>query len=164
MSTEEPSEPFPFHEGRLPMTDEELRIMERNRRLTRRIMVPMMTVLGICGVVGGIFAILTEKSVVGIGLTFSAITMLGFALFYFSDTRKPVELPEKFFVTGVITGKRKRGSAFTSVYYEINLNRGTYTCYVGEEDFKRLKAGDKVQCERLVENSVFADRVVVLSN
>lgn len=164
MSSAGPEDQFPYQEGRLPMTEEELRIMERNRRLTRRIMVPMMTVLGGCGLFGGIFAIFTDKSAVGIGLTFSAVTMLGFAWYYFTDTKKQVELPEKFFVSGVITQKRQRGSVFTQVYYEINLNRSKYVCYVSQKDFKRLKVGDKVQCERLVESSVFADRVVVLSN
>lgn len=143
------------------MTEEELRIMERNRRLTRRIMVPMMTVLGGCGLVGGIFAILTDMSAVGIGLTFSAVTMLGFATFYFYDSKKPVERPEKFFITGVITRKKKSGD-FTRRYYSIELNGDRHRCYLTEAEFGKVKVGDHVQCERLVETSVFADRVVVL--
>lgn len=144
------------------MSDEELRVMERNRRLTRHIMVPLMLLLGGSGVVGGIFAITQEVSEVGIGLTSSALIMLLLGWFYARDTRKPIERPEKFFVSGVITDKRKTGSAFTTTYHEIKLNGGKYTCFINEKDFKKLKPGDVVQCERLEENSLHADRVVLL--
>ncbi len=155
----------PYEEGRLPMTEEELRMMERNRRLTRRVMVPMMGLMGTSGLAGGFWAISTETIAVGIGLTFSALIMLGFAGFYFADTRKPIERREKFFVTGVITGKKKRGSEFTSVYYELILNGGNYRCFVyNKKDFEKVKLGDIVQCERLEENSVYADRVTVMTH
>jgi hypothetical protein len=88
--------------------------------------------------------------------------MLGFAWFYATDTKRPVERPEKFFVTGVITSKRKINSDFPYVYYEIKLNSGKYKCYVSKLDFERLKPGNVVQCERLNENSMYADRVLVV--
>lgn len=156
------SNAHPFETGCLSMSDEELSVLERNRRLTRRIMVPLMSLMGTCGLAGGIFAIATDTVAIGIGLTVSALSMLGFAIFYAVDTRKPVVRPEKFFVTGVITRKRKRGGAFTYVYYELKLSDDRYTCFVSKKDFERLKQGDVVQCERLEESSVFADRVVVL--
>lgn len=145
------------------MTEEELRLMERNRRLTRRIMVPMMGMMGTSGLAGGFWAISTETLAVGIGLAFSSLIMLGFAWFYFSDTRKPVERREKFFVTGVITGKKRRGSEFTKVYYELVLNGGKYVCFVYKEEADKVRLGDIVQCERLEENSVYADRVTVMT-
>lgn len=159
------SGPQPTHHpayevGRLPMSDEELRIMERNRRLTRRIMVPLMGLMGACGVAGGIWAISTDTLAIGIGLSFSALTMLGFAWFYAVDTKRPVERPEKFFVTGTVTRMKKSGSVLTRIYYSVELNENRYMCYLTEEEFKRIKVGDVVRCERLVETSVYADRVV----
>jgi hypothetical protein len=142
------------------MSDEELRLLERNRLMTRRILVPMMAVLGACGFLGGIWAITTDDIAIGIGLTFSAIVMLGFAGFYIIDTRKPAERPEKFFVTGIVTKMKKTGSVVTNVYYSIELNDSQYKCFTSEEDFKKIKVGDAVMCERLEENSLIADRIV----
>lgn len=155
-----PGEPSGFAVGRLPMSDEELRLLERNRLMTRRILVPLMALLGTCGFLGGIWAITTEDIAVGIGLTFSALVMLAFAVFFAVDTRKPVERPEKFFVTGTVTKMKKTGSVITNVYYSIELNDGQHKCFTTEQDFKKIKVGDAVMCERLEENSVFADRVV----
>lgn len=143
------------------MTDEELRIMERNRRLTRRIMVPLMSLMGACGVAGGILSMAEDTSVVSIGLAFSGLVMSGFAWYYYSDSKKPVERPEKFFVSGVVT-KRSKSGDFTRRYYSIELSGGRYKCYITEAEFNNLQVGDRVQCERLVETSVFADRVVLL--
>ncbi len=156
----ESTAPESFQVGRLPMTEEELRILERNRRMTRRIMVPLMWAFGALGLGGGVWAIFTDALAVGIGLTFASITMLGFAWFFTMDTKKPVERPEKFFTTGTITGMKKTGSVFTQVYYRIELNDNRYRCFVSEPDFRRIKVGDVVTCERLEENSLFADRVV----
>lgn len=164
MESADESEPFhPFEEGRLPMSEEDLRILERNRRLTQRIMVPLMGLMGTSGIVGGFWAISTQTLAVGIGLTFSSLIMLGFAGFYYADTRKPIERREKFFVTGVITSIKRRGSEFTKVYYELILNDGNYRCFIYKEDIEKVKPGDIVQCERLEENSVYADRVTVMT-
>jgi hypothetical protein len=152
----------PYETGRLPMSEEELSIMDRNRRLTRRIMVPLMGLMGICGLAGGVYAMAIETMAIGFGLTFASLTMLGFTLFYIADTKKPVSRPEKFFVTGVVSSKRKRGSPFTNIYYELNLNGDKYRCFISKKDFERLKTGDIVQCERLEETSVYADRVIVI--
>lgn len=150
-----------YEAGRLPMTDEELRIMEKNRRFTRRIGVPLMILMGGCGLLGGIWAIATDASAVGIGLAFSSMIMLGLGGYYFRETRTPVERPEKFFVTGVITKKKMSGD-FTRRYYHIELNNNRYKCFLYAEEFKKLNVGDVVQCERLIETSVYADRVVIL--
>ena len=99
-----------YEEGRLPMSEDELVVMERNRRLTRRVMVPMMALLGTSGLAGGVFVWTTGVLAVGIGLAASSIIMLGFAAYYLKDTKQSVERPEKFFVSGVVTGKRKTGS------------------------------------------------------
>jgi hypothetical protein len=125
-------------------------------------MVPLMVLMGASGLVGGIWAITTDTLAIGIGLMSSSVTMLGFAWFYATDTKKPVVRPEKYFVTGVITSKRKRGSGFTNVYYEINLNDGKYTCFVPKKDFERIKPGDIVQCERMEKTSVDVERVTVV--
>jgi hypothetical protein len=155
------SHPYPYNEGRLPMSEEELRTVEKNRRLMRRLAAPMMGLLGALGLAGGIWAFTTDTILVGSGIVSSSLIMLGFAWYYVSETRKPLDRPEKFFVTGVITGKRKIGNAFTTVYYELTLNGGKYRCFISEKDFDRLNPGDIVQCERLDENSVDADRVTV---
>jgi hypothetical protein len=161
MASQNSSQDAHYETGRLPMTDEELRIMERNRRLTRRIMVPLMGIMGASGVAGGVFYMAEGWLAVNIGLVISGLIMSGFAWFYYSDSKRPVERPEKFFVTGVITRKRKSGD-FTRRYYSIELNGDRYKCFIDEAEFDRLKVGDRVQCERLLETSVFADRVVVL--
>ena len=148
--------------GRLPMSDEELGVLERNRRLARRVMVPIMVVLGACGFMGGIWAMGTDTLAIGIGLTFSALIMLGLAWAYYTSARKPIARPEKFFVSGIVTEKKKTGSVVTWVYYRIELNNKRYGCYLSEAEFNRVKVGDRVRCERLVESSVDADRVVIL--
>lgn len=144
------------------MSEDELRLLAKNRRLTRRIMVPMMGLLGGGGLAGGIWTGVTDYLTVGLGLTFSSVIMLGFAAYYFFNTKEPVELPEKFFVTGVITDKKQTGSGFTQRYYRIELNKDRYACYLTKTDFDRVKVGDFVRCERLLEDSVYADRIVVM--
>ena len=151
-----------YEEGRLPMSEDELVAMERNHRLTRRVMVPMMALLGTSGLAGGVFVWTTGVLAVGIGLAASSVIMLGFAAYYLKDTKQSVERPEKFFVSGVVTGKRKTGSAFTQVYYQVTLSGGRHVCYLREADYNKINPGDLIQCERLLETSVDADRVVVL--
>lgn len=163
-STPSAGPPNVLSEGRLPMSDEELRLLERNRRMTRTILVPLMVALGACGILGGIWAITTDDLVVGIGLASSATVMLGFAVFFALDTKKPVERPEKFFVTGIVTHMKKTGSVITRVYYIVELNDNQYKCYTTEETFRKIKVGDAVMCERLEESSVFADRIVKVNS
>jgi len=151
--------PDPYQEGRLPMTDLELKLVERNRKLTLNIMVPIMAVIGVLGLAGGLWIISTERSYVSIGLTSSAVVMLALAAFYYVNSRKPVVRLDKFYVTGIVTEHRKTGGLLSNVYYRVKLNNGKYTGFITKEDFKKCQKGDIIRCERLAETSVDVHKV-----
>lgn len=136
------------------MTDEELKLVERNRKLTRNVTAPIMSVVGILGLVGGIWVLSTETSIIGIGLTSSAIVMISLAVYFFISSRKPVVRVDKFYVTGIVTDRKQTGSILTHVYYQVKLNEDKYTGYVTKQDFKKCQPGDIIRCERLDETSV----------
>lgn len=151
--------PDPYQEGRLPMSDAELKLVERNRMLTRNVMVPIMSVIGLLGLIGGLWIVTAEASIVGIGLTTSALAMIGLAVFYYLNTQKPIVRLEKFFVTGIVTDHRKTGGLLTNIYYRVKLNDGRYTGFITKEDFRKCQRGDIIRCERLDETSVNVHRV-----
>jgi hypothetical protein len=152
-----------FETGRLPMTQEEAKLAERNRRLTRRVLVPMLGATALMAAAGSAYAFSISSWAPAVGMLLGTIAAGGLAIGYWFSAEPTKGNPEKFFIKGIITDKRKSGSGFTRVSYYIELS-DEKAVYLRKDLYASCRHGDIVRCDRLTENSVYADSLVKMGS
>jgi hypothetical protein len=152
-----------FETGRLPMTPEEAKLFERNRRLTRRVLVPMLGATALMAAAGSAYSLINGSWVPGVGMLLGTIAAAGMAIGYWFGAAPGKGAPEKFYMKGIITDKRRSGSWFTRVSYYVELSEEK-TVYLWKDLYASCRHGDIVRCDRLTEDSVYADSLVKLGS
>jgi hypothetical protein len=152
-----------FETGRLPMTLEEAKLAERNRRLTRRVLVPMLGATTLMAAAGSAYAFSISSWAPAVGMLLGTIAAGGLAIGYWLSAENKKGSPEKFYIKGIITDKRRSGSWFTRVSYYVELSEEK-TVYLWKDIYASCRHGDIVLCDRLTEDSVYADSLVKLGS
>jgi hypothetical protein len=145
------------------MTPEEAKLFERNCRLTRRVLVPMLGAMAITAAAGSVYSLITGYWVPGVGMLLGTIASAGIAIGYWFGAAPGEGAPEKFFIKGIITGMRRSGSGFTWVNYDIELSNRKRV-FLSKSLYASCRHGDIVRCDRLNETSVYADSLVKMGS
>lgn len=131
----------------VPMSEEDLKVVQKNDRFTRKITAPVFYFYSACAVIGGVYAIISGHWPMAIGMFLCTIALVSFSIYLLSYYRELLEQKEKTVITGIITDKEKYSRKYETVYcLKISEQQEVV---VDERQYKEFRLGDIVRYETI---------------
>lgn len=136
-----------FQQKFLPMTEEEVKLVEKQARFTRHITVPFFGVVSVAAFGWAMYLLYTHDWYIAISVLISSVGLTFFSRYLLLEYRDLLVKKEKLVFTGIITEKKKyKGQQETSYYFTLSEKQKVA---VDDETFKKYHLGDIIQYESL---------------
>lgn len=136
-----------FQKEMVPMGDEDLKIVQKDDRFTRKITAPVLYFFAAGAAIGSIYLGFSGDWTIAIGLFLCAIALVSFSIYLLSYYRELLEQKEKTVITGIITNKEKYKRQYETVYCLMISEQQEVV--VNEKQYKEFRLGDIVRYESL---------------
>lgn len=136
-----------FQKEMVPMTDEDLKLIEKNNRFTRKITVPFFVMISSGALGYGLYLAVMQDWIYAGGMLLGGIGLWFFSRYLLHYYRELLELKMKVVITGIITDKEKYRRQYATLYcFTLSEEK---EIVVDEKEYKQFHLGDIVRYETL---------------
>lgn len=149
-----------FRQEMIPMTEDDLKPVQKNDRFTRRVTAPVFYGVALCSLGGSIYLFFTNDWPIAIGMLLCSIALVSFTMYLTGYYSELISRKEKLVISGIITGKKKYNRNYGADYYlEVSKKKDVA---VDQKQYMEFCFGDIIRYETLSEERYIRHSIALI--